>query len=104
MDNSMGAGTRYVMPGLGGVYAALDRFSWPLVRAATGLFFVPHGMQKLFGFWGGGLAKYAAGFAKNGLPLSLQLVGKPFDEATLYRAAAVYEAATGWIGRHPRDA
>ena len=66
MDNSMGAGTRYVMPGLGGVYAALDRFSWPLVRAATGLFFVPHGMQKLFGFWGGGLAKYAAGFAKNG--------------------------------------
>ena len=45
-----------------------------------------------------------AGFAKSGLPLSLQLVGKPFDEATLYRAAAVYEAATGWAERHPQDA
>ena len=45
-----------------------------------------------------------AGFAKSGLPLSLQLVGKPFDEATLYGAAAVYEAATGWTERHPQDA
>jgi putative oxidoreductase len=58
---------RYVVPGLGSVYAALDRYSWPLARVATGLFFVPHGMQKLFGFWGGDLAKTAAGFANQGL-------------------------------------
>ena len=42
-----------------------------------------------------------AGFAKSGLPLSLQLVGHPFAEATLYRAAAAYEDATGWTKRHP---
>jgi aspartyl-tRNA(Asn)/glutamyl-tRNA(Gln) amidotransferase subunit A len=42
-----------------------------------------------------------AGFAKSGLPLSLQLVGKPFDEATLYRVGDFYEAATGWVKRHP---
>jgi putative oxidoreductase len=57
----------YLVPGLAGIYAALDTYSWPLIRVATGLFFVPHGMQKLFGFWGGNLAKTAEGFAKSGL-------------------------------------
>ncbi|HEX6842360.1 MAG TPA: amidase [Stellaceae bacterium] len=42
-----------------------------------------------------------AGFTKGGLPLSLQLIGHPFAEATVYRAAAAYEAATPWIKRHP---
>src|SRR4029077_16295504 len=42
-------------------------YSWPLVRAATGLFFVPHGMQKLFGFWGGNIATTIEGFGKQGL-------------------------------------
>jgi putative oxidoreductase len=44
---------RYVVPALGTVYSAIEVYSWPLVRAATGFFFLPHGMQKLFGFWGG---------------------------------------------------
>jgi aspartyl-tRNA(Asn)/glutamyl-tRNA(Gln) amidotransferase subunit A len=35
------------------------------------------------------------------LPLSLQLVGHPFAEATVYRVAAAYEAATRWPDRHP---
>jgi aspartyl-tRNA(Asn)/glutamyl-tRNA(Gln) amidotransferase subunit A len=42
-----------------------------------------------------------AGFAKSGLPLSLQIVGRPFDEATVYRVGATYEAATDWTKRHP---
>ena len=42
-----------------------------------------------------------AGFSRDGLPLSLQLIGYPFAEATVYRAAAAYEAATEWIERHP---
>ena len=58
---------RYVVPALGGLYAALETYSWPLVRAATGLFFLPHGMQKLFGAWGGDILKTAAGFAREGL-------------------------------------
>jgi aspartyl-tRNA(Asn)/glutamyl-tRNA(Gln) amidotransferase subunit A len=29
------------------------------------------------------------------------MVGRPFDEATLFRAAAAYEAATPWHSRKP---
>ncbi len=36
-----------------------------------------------------------------GLPIGLQLVGKPFDEPTLLRAAAAYERATSWHERRP---
>ncbi len=62
---------RYLVPALGTVYSAIEIYSWPLVRAATGFFFLPHGMQKLFGFWGGDIARTAEGFAKQGLHPSL---------------------------------
>jgi aspartyl-tRNA(Asn)/glutamyl-tRNA(Gln) amidotransferase subunit A len=41
------------------------------------------------------------GFTLAGLPLSLQLVGRPFDEATVLRAADAYEKATNWRKRRP---
>ena len=41
------------------------------------------------------------GFSSDGLPLSMQIVGKPFDEATVYRVADAYEQATPWKDRHP---
>jgi aspartyl-tRNA(Asn)/glutamyl-tRNA(Gln) amidotransferase subunit A len=36
-----------------------------------------------------------AGLSKDGLPLGLQLIGKPFDEETLFQAAAVIEQVAG---------
>src|SRR5262249_61272441 len=41
------------------------------------------------------------GFSAGGLPIGLQLIGKPFDETTLLRVAAAYEAATHWRRREP---
>ena len=41
------------------------------------------------------------GFSATGLPLSLQLVGRPFDEATVLRAGHAYEQATEWHRRRP---
>jgi aspartyl-tRNA(Asn)/glutamyl-tRNA(Gln) amidotransferase subunit A len=40
------------------------------------------------------------GFA-GGLPIGMQLVGRPFDEATLLRAAHAYEQATPWHRERP---
>src|SRR5271155_612973 len=41
------------------------------------------------------------GFDARGLPLSWQIVGRYFDEATVLRVAAAYEATTPWRGRRP---
>jgi len=41
------------------------------------------------------------GFSAGGLPIGLQLMGRPFDEATLFRVGGAYEADTGWRARRP---
>jgi aspartyl-tRNA(Asn)/glutamyl-tRNA(Gln) amidotransferase subunit A len=41
------------------------------------------------------------GFTKAGLPIGLQLIGKPFDEATVLKVAHAYEQATAWHLRKP---
>jgi len=41
------------------------------------------------------------GFDAQGLPIGLQIVGKPFDEPTVLRAAHAYEQATEWHRRRP---
>jgi amidase len=42
-----------------------------------------------------------AGLGADGLPLSVQLVGRPNDEATLYALAAQIEQARPWADRRP---
>lgn len=39
------------------------------------------------------------GFDARGLPLGLQLVGRPLDEAALIRAGHAFETATDWLSR-----
>jgi aspartyl-tRNA(Asn)/glutamyl-tRNA(Gln) amidotransferase subunit A len=42
------------------------------------------------------------GFTKSGLPIGLQILGKPFDEATVLRTAHAYEQACDWRARRPQ--
>ncbi len=41
------------------------------------------------------------GFTQGGLPIGLQIAGRRFDEATVLRVGAAYEAATDWWKRTP---
>ena len=45
---------------------------------------------------------FNCGFTRSGLPIGLQIIGKPFDEATILRAAHAYEQATPWHKQRPR--
>ena len=39
--------------------------------------------------------------SRAGLPLAFQLVGRPFDEATVLRLGHAYQQATDWHTRRP---
>jgi aspartyl-tRNA(Asn)/glutamyl-tRNA(Gln) amidotransferase subunit A len=41
------------------------------------------------------------GFGENGLPANAQVVGRYFDEATVFRVARAYERATRWRDQRP---
>lgn len=41
------------------------------------------------------------GFSAGGLPIGLQILAKPFDEETIFRAAYTYEQSTEWHKRKP---
>ena len=52
-------------PFMAGFYDRASGLAYPLIRLFTGLFLMPHGAQKLFGWFGGrGLEATAQGFAE----------------------------------------
>jgi aspartyl-tRNA(Asn)/glutamyl-tRNA(Gln) amidotransferase subunit A len=55
-----------------------------------------------FNVTGGPALAQCIGFAGNRLPLSMQVVGRPFDDATVLRVAHAYEKATPWRERRPQ--
>jgi aspartyl-tRNA(Asn)/glutamyl-tRNA(Gln) amidotransferase subunit A len=42
-----------------------------------------------------------AGFTKQGLPIGLQIVGRRFEDVTVFRAAAAFERARPWADHRP---
>ncbi len=61
--------------------------------------FVP--FQAPFNHTGQPAAVVPAGLTRSGLPLSVQMVGRPNDEATLLSLAAQIEAERPWAQRRP---
>ncbi len=57
--------------------------------------------QALFNVTGQPAAVVPWGLDGNGIPTSIQLVGKPFDEATLLSLGAQIEKARPWADRRP---
>lgn len=41
------------------------------------------------------------GFGQGGLPVGAQIIGRPFEDATVLRAGHAYERATGWRAMRP---
>jgi amidase len=56
---------------------------------------------KPFDFSGSPTLSVPCGFTGNGLPLSIQFVGRALGEAAICRIGHAYQQATGWHARHP---
>ncbi len=50
---------------------------------------------------GGPALSQCMGFSRTGLPLALQIAGRPFDDATILGIGHAYERATSWRDRRP---
>src|SRR6266550_2304801 len=57
-------------------------------------------LTRPFNFSGHPACSLPCGVSGDGLPIGMQLVGRPFDEATVLRVADAYQRATDW---HRRD-
>ncbi|MEE8276635.1 MAG: DoxX family protein [Alphaproteobacteria bacterium] len=74
MSNSTSS-TKLMIPALGGLYESLAPLAYPLIRFSAGLILMPHGAQKLFGWFGGGGISGTAGFFSSlGLEPAVPLV------------------------------
>ena len=76
-------------PGINSKQQVLDEYSGPLS------FTCPFSLANVPAL------SMCSGFTAQGLPIGLQLIGRPFDETTLFRVAHAYEQSTEWHNRRP---
>lgn len=90
-----------IMPVMGGTALPVRRWE------GRGALWTLLGMSRFYPFcvpWnhlGNPAMAVPAGFAADGMPLSVQLIGRPGDEATLLSLAAQIEAERPWADRRP---
>jgi aspartyl-tRNA(Asn)/glutamyl-tRNA(Gln) amidotransferase subunit A len=70
----------------------------PLSMYLNDVFTIPGNLAGITG------VSLPCGFSAGGLPIGLQLLGRPLDEARVLRAAYAYEQATSWRARRPEVA
>jgi aspartyl-tRNA(Asn)/glutamyl-tRNA(Gln) amidotransferase subunit A len=90
------------------VMATVDVLMLPTAEPAgklappePGWLFTKSGLTTAFNVGGNPALSICSGFAENGLPFSLQIVGKLFDDANVLRVGDAYEKATPWRERRP---
>jgi aspartyl-tRNA(Asn)/glutamyl-tRNA(Gln) amidotransferase subunit A len=91
------------------IYAAHDVIATigpgpaPKLGAWRTIQFWQHGsITAPFNVTGGPALVQCIGYTTSGLPLAMQLAGRPFDEATVLRVGHAYECATPWRERRPQ--
>jgi aspartyl-tRNA(Asn)/glutamyl-tRNA(Gln) amidotransferase subunit A len=58
-------------------------------------------LTRPFNFSGHPTCSVPCGFTGGGLPIGMQVVGRPFDEATVLRVGDAYQRLTDWHARRP---
>ena len=94
MGNDQTSSTNLYVPALAGLYDGLSGLAYPFIRVVTGLWAMPHGAGKLFGWFGLSVEGTAGFFAKIGLEPALPrayLVGE--------KSGSALSATMGWCPR-----
>ena len=73
----------------------------PFALAQDPEFGFPRSNMPPFNITGQPTLALPCGFSSSGLPLSLQLAGRPFEEGLVLRVGHAYERATSWHTRRP---
>jgi aspartyl-tRNA(Asn)/glutamyl-tRNA(Gln) amidotransferase subunit A len=74
----------------GGAFGLGEKANDPLAMYLSDIFTTPANLA------GGPAIAVPSGFDDRGLPLSLQIMARPFDEATMFRAARAFEREVAW--------
>lgn len=75
--------------------------AWPAIGGDAVGTLEPQNFRACFDMTGMPAITLPCGFTKEGLPIGLQIAGRPFDEATVLHAAHAYERAIPWHRRRP---
>ncbi|MDT8444116.1 MAG: Asp-tRNA(Asn)/Glu-tRNA(Gln) amidotransferase subunit GatA [Desulfuromonadales bacterium] len=76
-------------------FALGEKFNDPLQMYLSDIYTIPANLA------GTCALSLPCGFSTKGLPIGLQLIGRPFDEVNLLRTAYAFEQATEWYKRKP---
>ena len=90
------------------IFTTIDLMMLPTGEPAGKLEPVPHytlftdpSYTTAFNVSGNPALSVCSGYAANGMPQSLQIAGRLFEDATVLRAGHAYEKATSWRDRRP---
>ncbi len=72
-----------------------EKASDPLTMYLSDILTIPCNLAGLPGI------SVPCGFSSAGLPIGLQVLGRPFDEESILRVAHAYECRTNWNEKHP---